>query len=84
MSAASDNLRTNQKQLDMDGCMVGVSREALETVLAERDSLLVALKALDAALCDGFATQAARMSGRKALIAARAAVAMAEQTEAQK
>lgn len=84
MSAASDNLRTNQKQLDMDGCMVGVSREALETVLTERDSLLAALKGLDEALCDGFETQAARMSGRKALIAARAAVGVAEQTGEQK
>lgn len=59
--------------------MVGVSREALATVLAERDSLLAALKSLDAALCDGFETQAARMSGRKALIAARTAVAVSEQ-----
>lgn len=31
--AAIDNLRENQKQLDMDGCMVGVSRQALDQVL---------------------------------------------------
>lgn len=31
---ALDQLRNHQKQLDMDGVMVGVSRQALEEVLA--------------------------------------------------
>jgi hypothetical protein len=31
---AIENLRTNQQQLDMDGIIVGVSRQALEEVLA--------------------------------------------------
>ena len=39
--------------------------------------LLAALKAMDETLCDGFETQAKRMAGRKALIAARAAIAKA-------
>lgn len=30
---AIDNLKTNQSQLDMDGCMVAVSRQALEETL---------------------------------------------------
>lgn len=34
MNAAIENLKTNQHQLDADGCMVGVSRQALEEVLA--------------------------------------------------
>lgn len=46
MSAATDNLRDNQTQLDADGCMVGVSRQALDEALAEletlRSSLLLA------------------------------------------
>jgi hypothetical protein len=37
-------LRENQKQLDMDGIMVGVSRQALEEVLASHAALLAALK----------------------------------------
>lgn len=31
---AIENLRACQRQLDMDGCEVGVSRQALEIVLA--------------------------------------------------
>lgn len=31
---AVENLRACQRQLDMDGCEVGVSRQALEIVLA--------------------------------------------------
>lgn len=31
---ALENLRACQRQLDMDGCEVGVSRQALEIVLA--------------------------------------------------
>lgn len=34
---AIHNLRTQQRQLDADGCIVGVSREALEVALAELD-----------------------------------------------
>lgn len=33
LQSAIENLISNQRQLDMDGCEVGVSREALETVL---------------------------------------------------
>lgn len=47
-------------------------------LIAAAPELLAALKAMDTALCDGFDTQAARMAGRKALIAARAAIAKAE------
>src|SRR5690606_14654110 len=32
-SAAIEQLRNHQKQLDADGCMVGVSRQALDEVL---------------------------------------------------
>lgn len=39
MSAATDNLRSNQRQLDMDGCEVGVSRQAVEETLAEVEHL---------------------------------------------
>ena len=34
-----DNLKSNQQQLDLDGCMVGVSRQALEEVLYEIEQL---------------------------------------------
>lgn len=34
-SGAEQNLRENQQQLDLDGIMVGVSRQALDEVLAE-------------------------------------------------
>ena len=36
MSAGSENLRTNQEQMDADGCMVKVSRQAVDEVLDER------------------------------------------------
>lgn len=36
MSAATKNLRLNQRQLDADGIEVGVSRQALEEALLER------------------------------------------------
>jgi hypothetical protein len=35
MSEASENLRYHQTQLDEDGCMVGVSRQAVEETLLE-------------------------------------------------
>lgn len=35
--AAAKNLRESQTQLDMDGIQVGVSRQALEEVLEERE-----------------------------------------------
>lgn len=42
------NLRTNQRQLDMDGCEVGVSRQAVEESLEEIDRLrAVAIAARD-------------------------------------
>lgn len=42
-SAAARNLRSRQRQLDMDGCEVGVSRQALEEVLTEYAGLLESL-----------------------------------------
>lgn len=47
-------------------------------LIAAAPELLEACKALDAAFCDGFDTQAQRHAGRMALIAARAAIAKAE------
>lgn len=47
-------------------------------LIAAAPELLAACKALDVALCNGFDTQDDRMAGRKALIAAREAVAKAE------
>jgi hypothetical protein len=37
------NLRTNQRQLDMDGCEVGVSRQAIEEAIVAFDRLITAL-----------------------------------------
>lgn len=37
------NLRTNQRQLDVDGCEVGVSRQAVEETIAEFDRLVAVL-----------------------------------------
>ena len=39
MSEAEKNLREHQQQLDADGVMVGVSRQALVEVLEERSQL---------------------------------------------
>ena len=39
MSEAVENLRNNQKQLDADGCMVGVSRQALDETLTLLDEM---------------------------------------------
>lgn len=44
MSAASDNLRTNQGQLDMDGVEVRVSRQAVCETLEQHAELLAAAK----------------------------------------
>lgn len=38
-SPAVANLRINQRQLDRDGCEVGVSRQALDEAIAEIDYL---------------------------------------------
>lgn len=43
MSAASENLKSNQRQLDMDGCEVGVSRQAIDETLEQYDDMLTAL-----------------------------------------
>lgn len=51
---------------------------ANKLLIAAAPDMLDALKAMDAALCEGFETQSGRMAGRKALIAARAAIAKAE------
>ena len=39
MSAATEQLRTHQEQLDADGIMVGVSRQAIDETLTELDNL---------------------------------------------
>lgn len=39
MTPAEQNLRDHQTQLDMDGVMVGVSRQAIDEVLAEIERL---------------------------------------------
>ena len=44
MNEAIENLRTNQKQLDADGCMVGVSRQALDQTLDLIERARVALR----------------------------------------
>ena len=44
MSAASENLKRHQSQLDMDGCSVGVSRQAVDETLEQYDAMLAALK----------------------------------------
>ena len=49
MNAAIENLKTNQKQLDADGCMVGVSRQALEETFLLVDNLTAALEMCEAA-----------------------------------
>ena len=46
MSAASEQLRTHQEQLDADGIMVGVSRQAVDETLAQYNALRNALKVL--------------------------------------
>jgi len=44
MNPAIENLKTNQKQLDADGCMVGVSRQALDETLTLFDNLVAMLE----------------------------------------
>lgn len=44
MSAASENLKTNQRQLDADGCEVGVSRQAVEETLEQHNAMRAALE----------------------------------------
>ena len=43
MNAAIKNLKTNQRQLDADGCEVGVSRQALDETLVVVEDLAGAL-----------------------------------------
>ena len=43
MSAAAENLKSHQRQLDADGTEVGVSRQALDEALSEYAELLGAL-----------------------------------------
>lgn len=40
MNAAIEQLKTHQTQLDQDGVMVGVSRQALDEALALTDNLV--------------------------------------------
>lgn len=44
MSTGSENLRSNQRQLDMDGCEVGVSRQALDETLEQHANMLATLQ----------------------------------------
>lgn len=53
MTEAEKNLRENQKQLDADGVMVGVSRQAVHEVLAETARLRAAIEAIKRATLDG-------------------------------
>jgi len=48
MHAAIENLKTHQQQLDADGCMVGVSRQALDEALLLIDNLTAALEMCEA------------------------------------
>ena len=48
MNAALENLKTNQQQLDQDGVMVGVSRQALDETLALVEELLAEVMRLEA------------------------------------
>lgn len=43
MHPAIENLKSNQRQLDMDGCEVGVSRQAVEETLDIASDLYSAL-----------------------------------------
>lgn len=54
---AIENLRNSQRQLDADGCEVGVSRQAVDETLAVSDQLADALMdmlvACDPSICSG-------------------------------
>lgn len=77
---AITNLLENQQQLDADGCMVGVSRQALEETLDVMGDLLGALIQLEFWVTNDSdcRTAAQRQSGRLALINARGAIARAK------
>ena len=47
MHPAIENLKTNQQQLDADGCMVGVSRQALDETLELVAIMFAALEQAD-------------------------------------
>ena len=49
---ALDNLRIHQRQLDADGCEVGVSRQALNEVIASHGGLQIALEAAERTLAE--------------------------------
>jgi len=73
MNAAYKNLQENQKQLDADGVMVGVSRQALDETLDLVDQLAGALNFILAFYepgqthLDTEAWKRAEASGRRAL-----------------
>jgi hypothetical protein len=77
------NLRDCQRQLDFDGVDVGVSRQALDETMGIIGELIEALRELDRWVTEDSdcRTQAQRQAGRKALIAARAALAKASGSE---
>lgn len=76
MSAAVENLKSNQRQLDMDGCEVGVSRQALDEAISEYSELMEALKpfAEPHKMGDNYVQFAPRL-----IEAARTAIAKAQQ-----
>lgn len=75
MSAASDNLKSNQRQLDMDGVEVGVSRQAVEETLEQYADMLAALQSI-AELRNKMGTYGDHL--REAIEIARSAAAKAE------
>lgn len=50
MHPAIENLKSNQRQLDRDGCEVGVSRQALDEALTLHDNLTHACELARSAL----------------------------------
>lgn len=76
-------LRDNQRQLDMDGCEVGVSRQALDELLAGYDAAEAKVAALTEALTIIARKTSAvfghgKMGGEEAAGVARAALASNE------
>jgi len=73
MNEAIENLRTHQKQLDQDGVMVGVSRQALDETIALTEQMAGALNFILAFYepgqthLDTNAWKIAETSGRRAL-----------------
>ena len=75
MSEASENLRYHQKQLDEDGVMVGVSRQAVEETLLELMQLREAVKDACDLLAERTHGSPARSPGHNARLRLEAAIA---------